>query len=169
MLFDVRKVTKEDETFLWLMLYEAAHMEEAGEPFEGIQKHPALARYVEGWGGLHDHGIVTIDRSIQKPVSAVWVRMLTSEDNRGYGFVRHGVPELVMATLKLYRRNGAALLAMCSLLDYLKGHYSALSLSVRANNTPAVTLYEKLGFQRVSDSEIINRAGIKAFTMILDI
>ena len=164
-----RRITSVDEDFLWAMLYEAAQMEKAGEPFESIQYNSSLARYVKGWGREHDHGFLVEDSFGGKPIAAAWVRMLTEKENEGYGFVADGVPELALATRKSHRRQGAGSLALQSLLRHLHGTYPAISLSVREDNLPAISLYEKAGFTRIVGSEIkIQRSG-KSFKMILEL
>ena len=51
------------------------------------------------------------------------------------------------------------------ILEMAKPNFSAVSLSVRADN-PVVRLYERSGFVKVVGSEVVNRIGGGSFTMV---
>ena len=69
-------------------------------------------------------------------------------DSRGYGYVADDVPELSMAILPDYRGQGIGTQLISHMLDYTKGKYASVSLSVSPNN-PARRLYERFGFKLV--------------------
>ncbi len=51
-------------------------------------------------------------------------------------------------------------------LDVCRVRFAGVSLSVRKNN-PAIRLYERLGFQRVSGSPSTNRVETESIVMLL--
>lgn len=165
--FIIKAATQADESFLWEMLYEAAHMEQAGEPFADAKTNPALAKYVAEWGKEHDIGMIVLHPADGCAIAASWVRVF-NETNKGYGYVREGIPELAMGTVKEYRRQGAGVLGLEALIQRVKLTHPAISLSVRANNQAAISLYQKLGFKKIPQSESKNRAGGVSFCMILE-
>jgi GNAT superfamily N-acetyltransferase len=167
MKFMIKSAEPKDEHFLWQMLYEAAHMDEAGEPVEVAKHNPALARYVAHWGQEHDVGYIAIDPDTGQMVAAAWFRLLHGA-NKGYGYVSDKVPELAIGARPAYRGQGAGTVLMEALIQHARGTYAGLSLSVRDSN-PAVQLYERLGFQRVPGSEMVNRVGGYSVTMVLNL
>jgi ribosomal protein S18 acetylase RimI-like enzyme len=166
MKFMIKLAEPQDEHFLLQMLYEAAHMEEAGEPVEAATHNPALARYVANWGHEHeDVGYISLDPDTGQMVAAAWFRLLHGV-NKGYGYVSDKVPELAIGARPAYRGQGAGTTLMEALIQHARGTYAGLSLSVRDTN-PAVRLYERLGFECVLGSEVLNRVGGYSFTMVL--
>jgi GNAT superfamily N-acetyltransferase len=99
-------------------------------------------------------------------VAAAWFRLLY-DANQGYGYVSDTVPELAIGARPAYRGQGAGTMLMEALIQHARGIYTGLSLSVRESN-PAMRLYERLGFQRVPGSEVVNRVGGYSVTMILN-
>jgi ribosomal protein S18 acetylase RimI-like enzyme len=162
----IRPATPQDEEILWQMLYEAAHMEEAGETMETAKANPSLAKYAQAWGQPHDLGVVAWTESDQRPAGAAWLRLFQGEQ-RGYGYMNDETPELAIATLPDHRGQGLGTLLMIHLLAEARQKYPAISLSVRAEN-PAVHLYERFGFKLVPGSQLINRVGTVSQTMVLD-
>jgi ribosomal protein S18 acetylase RimI-like enzyme len=111
---------------------------------------PPVQRYVERWGRPGDTGLVAIHDF--QPVGAAWYRLF-KEDNPGYGFIDEETPELSIAVVPSKRGSGLG----SQLLDALmakaraEGH-AAISLSVEKDN-PAVSLYERHGFERVREDD----------------
>lgn len=143
-----RRLTPADEPFLWDMLYLAVYVPEGSPlPPREIIKAPDLARYVEGWGGPGDEGFLALDGD--KPVGAVWIRLLTGE-NKGYGYLDDETPELSIALLPEYRGQGIGRELMIQMLTFALPLYKGVCLSVSRDN-PAVQLYESCGFKTVVD------------------
>lgn len=164
---DIRPATQADEPILWEMLFEAAHMREEGHTsVQAVKERPDLALYVKGWGRVGDRGVLAIDPAKHLPVGAAWVRLLTGED-KGYAYVDDATPELAIGVHPDYRgqRVGSAMLA--HLLQMAKAHYPAICLSTRATNTPAVRLYERMGFRKVEGSDVVNWTGGVSYNMVL--
>ncbi|MBN3923823.1 GNAT family N-acetyltransferase [Nostoc sp. NMS4] len=163
----IRPLTQEDEPFLWKMLYEAAHLLEEGNlTVEDAKNNPDLAKYVKNWGCKDDSGFVAILESINQPIGAAWLRLLTDE-NKGYGYVDNRTPELAIAILPEYRNQGVGTQLLTHLLAAAKIAYPSISLSIRTTN-PAFGLYKRFGFEVVPDSEILNRVGGISLKMKID-
>ncbi|MBD1998815.1 GNAT family N-acetyltransferase [Oculatella sp. FACHB-28] len=167
-MFEIRVATQFDEPFLWEMLYEAAQMEEAGEVLDDAKRNPHLARYVANWGQANDIGFLAIHPATQHPVAAAWLRLLP-DDRKEYGYSKNGIPKLAIATAKSFRHMGAGTQLMEALVQYATEKYSAIYLTVRANNAPAIQFYTKLGFKKTPNSEVINRVGGQSFAMLLEL
>ena len=150
--FAVRPVTKEDEPFLWQMLYEAVHwdsQETGPKPLpEELLSRPGLRRYLEGWGRENDFAVVALDNGDGSRVGATWHRTFPASDP-GYGFVDDATPEIVLAVVQDRRGAGVGGTLLHSLMDaaYSNG-FGAISLGVRKSNPAAVKLYERKGFVR---------------------
>jgi len=111
---------------------------------------PPVQRYVERWGRPGDRALVAIQEF--QPVGAAWYRLFR-EDNPGYGFVDEETPELSIAIVPSKRGSGLG----SELLDALMAQaredgYAAISLSVEKDN-PAVSLYERHGFERFREDD----------------
>lgn len=157
----IRCATNEDEPFLWDMLYASIHVPEGQAPFErSIVQHPAIAKYVAGWGRQGDVGFIaeTVDGT---KIGSATARLFT-EDNRGFGYVDASIPELGVAVLPEFRGKGVGTRLIRALLDELRqSGCPAVSLSVDLTN-PAARLYERMGFVKVGMVE-------NSLTMRLDL
>jgi len=164
--YTLRPARSEDESFLWDMLYYAAHMdEEDGVSLQKARNNPALAKYVQHWGLQGDVGCVAVESDTEQPIGAAWVRLLTGTDKVS-SIIDDTTPELAVAVLPEYIGQGIGTQLLTQLLNAAKAVYSAVVLSVRATN-PAKQLYERVGFVVVD--EIINRVGGKSFVMKVEL
>jgi ribosomal protein S18 acetylase RimI-like enzyme len=138
----IRPLTETDEQILWDMLYQALQTSE-GAPSRDILQQPEYARYVEGWGREGDTGFVVSDKATKEILGAVWYRIPADKqpDER--------TPELAFAVKPGQRKRGLGA-ALLTQLVKANPHHSAISIRAAANN-PAVRLYERFGFQIVSD------------------
>lgn len=139
----IRPLTETDEPILWDMLYQALQTAE-GAPSRDILKQPEYARYVEGWGREGDTGFVVSDKATSEILGAVWYRV-PAEKQKG-----EATPELAFAVKSGQRKRGLGA-ALLTQLVKANPHHSAISLRASANN-PAVRLYERFGFEIVSDT-----------------
>jgi ribosomal protein S18 acetylase RimI-like enzyme len=168
MNYAIRPVNPVDEAFLWQMLFEAAHLAEEGETsVEAVINHPEISKYVQDWGRVGDLGFVAIENALNQPIGAAWLRLFSSH-NRGYAYLNAETPELAVAVLPAYRHQGIGTQLIQHLLAAAKTIYPAVSLSVRTNN-PVFKLYQRLGFEIVSGSEVINRTGGTSLIMKIDL
>jgi ribosomal protein S18 acetylase RimI-like enzyme len=99
--------------------------------------------------------------------AAAWLRSLP-DDRMQQGY-NPKIPKLAIATAKPFRHMGAGTQLMEALVQYATGKYSAIYLTVRANNAPAIQFYTKLGFKKTPDSEVINRVGGQSFALLLEL
>lgn len=154
----IRPLKRDDEPFLWHFLMLAAHETEV----ENVRAMPQLSRYVEKWGREGDSGFIALDEK-GAAIGAAWLRLWTGE-NKGFGWIADDVPELAMAVEVSWRGRGVGTKLLDAVLHQARARHEAISLSARADN-PAVRLYERAGFTKVPDSEIINRVGGTSFLM----
>jgi ribosomal protein S18 acetylase RimI-like enzyme len=156
--YNIRTLTNANESILWTMLMYAAHESSV----ETVRDNPALDRYVKNWGRSGDFGLVAIDNI--HALGAAWLRLFSS-DNRGFGYVNEGIPELAIAVSPEYRGKGVGTKLLMQTIELASSLHPAISLSVRANN-PVINLYQRAGFVKVDGSEILNRTGVASFNMI---
>lgn len=149
----IRNLEKEDKEFLYDMCYEAVYVPEGQEKGsrEEILSDKNIVKYVENFGEIDgDRGFIALDES-DKPLGAAWYRVFDSE-HKGYGYVGENIPELSTAIEERYRGRGIGKKLLEVLIEEArKEGYLSVSLSVDPDN-PALRLYEKLGFKKVSIS-----------------
>jgi ribosomal protein S18 acetylase RimI-like enzyme len=156
--YSIRALTLEDQTIVWEMLRYAAHE----SSLQSVQSQPLLARYAVDWGRPSDIGCVATLSPIA--IGAAWLRLGSGED-QGFGYISDDIPELAIAVLPNYRGQGLGTQLLMQILEMAKPNFSAVSLSVRADN-PVVRLYERSGFVKIAGSEVVNRTGRGSFTMV---
>jgi ribosomal protein S18 acetylase RimI-like enzyme len=143
----IRRGGRQDVRFLRDMLHHAYYWRER-KPGDG--PGPA-ARYVKGWGRPGDTVLIAIDDGF--PVGAAWYRLFR-RDAPGYGFVDEETPELAIAVVPSARGRGVGTKLLDALVARARqaGH-DALSLGVDRDNSGAIELYERHGFERVGETE----------------
>lgn len=83
-----------------------------------------------------------------KAVGAIWVRIMND-----YGHIDNDTPSLAISLFQEYRGLGIGTALMQKMLEQLKEDgYRQVSLSVQKDNY-AVRLYQKTGFEIVSENE----------------
>ncbi len=139
------------------LLHYAVRLDETAE---ALDAHPSLEQYHRNYGNYNgDIGVyVTVDHKI---AGGAWIRLLLN----GPAYVDKNTPELVLSVLPQYRRQGLGTLLMEQLFKEAAKIYPQISLSVREVD-PAMELYERLGFQKVENSERTNIEGSSSFTML---
>jgi ribosomal protein S18 acetylase RimI-like enzyme len=146
-----RTIKPSDAPLLKEFLYLAIYVPEGEQPpAREIVERPELSRYLENWGQPGDIGFIAELRKKSKPIGAAWFRQF-SKEKPGYGFVAENIPELSIAVLPEYRRQGLGRDLLYRLIHQarLEG-FPGLSLSVSKQN-PAIRLYERLDFKPVRD------------------
>jgi ribosomal protein S18 acetylase RimI-like enzyme len=142
----VRRGGAQDLRFLRDMLHHAYYWKERA-PDGGPGP---VALYVRAWGRPGDAAVIAIADAF--PVGAAWYRLFTA-DRPGYGFVDAATPELAIAVVPNARGRGVGTALIAALLERARTEgFTALSLSADLQNRGAIALYERHGFQRVSDS-----------------
>ncbi|MGG3508655.1 GNAT family N-acetyltransferase [Paenibacillus lautus] len=150
--YHIRVAGREDESFLREMLYESLYVPEGEEPFSrDILEEPFMKKYVDDWGRAGDLGYIAVNAT-GKPIGSITIRHF-DEENKGFGYVSDDIPELGMALLPESRRQGLGTALMKELFRGMKEHgIQKVSLSVAPENTGAMKLYERFGFQEVGVS-----------------
>lgn len=163
MNYHIRPVTKDDEPFLWEMLYHAAHMTEEGATSpEAAKQNLDLLKYVKDWGRETDIGCLALDTESNQPIGAAWIRLLIGNE-KTISYVDDLTPELAIAVLPNYLGSGVGTQLLTHVLAAAEKHYTSVVLSVRASN-PAQRLYTRMGF--VVIGKTINRVGTESLNML---
>ena len=149
--YSLHTVTADQQALIWLMLQYAAQE----ESLEALQWQPELARYAAGWGRAGDMGIVAIAEDTA--IGTAWLRQW-SLAQRGFGFIDVDIPEMAIAVLPDYRGQGVGTQLIIQLLWAAQAYYPAVCLNVRAAS-PALRLYQRLGFRKVPNSDSVTRTG----------
>ncbi len=139
------------------LLRYVAHLDENGE---ALNDHPYLEQYHQNYGNYNgDIGVYAfVDNKV---AGGAWVRMLLN----GLGHVDSSTPELAFAVLPEYRNLGLGTKIMEQLINEVANIYPQMSLSV-CKNSPAVKLYERLGFIKIAGSEQRDGRGSPSFRML---
>jgi ribosomal protein S18 acetylase RimI-like enzyme len=107
-----------------------------------VLARPEVRIYAEDWGRPGDVGVVAeVDN---RDVGGCWMRRFSA--GVGHGYVDDETPQLAIALLPEFRRQGhGQTLLMTALHMAREAGYRRVSLCVHPEN-PAVTLYERGGF-----------------------
>ncbi|MDU0331290.1 GNAT family N-acetyltransferase [Paenibacillus sp. 3LSP] len=143
-MITIRLLQPHELDFFTDMHYESIHIPQGKPPKDELLNAPHLKKYHEGWGRSGDRAFVAVKDD--QHAGAVWYRLF-EETNPGFGYVDNETPELGIAIHPDFRGMGIGRLLMNEIIKQaaLDGYHS-LSLSVDPTNTPAVELYQKLGF-----------------------
>lgn len=145
----IREMREAEYPLLESFLYEAIFVPEGvtEKPPKSIIKKPELQVYISGFGTRkHDRALVA--EADNKIAGAVWTRIMND-----YGHIDDETPSLAISLYKEYRGQGIGTELMKSILLALKNSgYKGVSLSVQKVNY-AVKLYQKLGFEVLSQNE----------------
>lgn len=156
-MIKIREIKENEPDFLREMLYEAIYIPPGKpKPPKSIVFDPQLSKYVENFGRRGDFAFVLVGEN--GLVGAIWTRLFDKKAET-YGFVDEETPELSIAIREDYRNRGFGGLLLENLFQKLKANgFNKVSLSVDKQN-PAVNLYQRFGF------EIVSEQGT-AFTML---
>ena len=139
------------------LLYYAARLDETDDT---LDNHPTLEQYERNYGSYGgDIGVYMIVDN--KVAGGAWVRILAN----GFAHVDHDTPELVFAVKPEFRNRGIGTSVMNQLFIEVSKVFSQMSLSVR-EGSPAIGLYERLGFLKIAGSEHDNSMGSVSFKML---
>ena len=160
----LRATEPADEDFLWEMLFYASHSyEEPGVTFDDIRENPDLVPYMTGWASGGHVGVVAVGDGL---LGAAWVREMTDQDRDNPVFLDLDTPELAIAVVPGREGRGIGSALLGGVLDQARGRFPRIVLSARLGN-PAVRLYERHGFQTISD--MTNRVGTRSVVMVVDL
>ena len=134
--------TGRDVRFLKDMLRHAFYWRSGGTIEEA-----SLWRYVSGWGRRGDTSVVALEDGF--PIGAAWSRLFT-RDEPGFGFVDEQTPRSRSRSSRA--GGGGHRLRAARRTDRARGTgRGGLSLSV-ADDSPAMHVFEKQGFERVEQN-----------------
>ena len=158
-MIQIRAFQPDDKEHLPRFLALAAHEDDTQIALNNLN----LARYIEGFGRAGDCAAVA--HNDEQIIGIAWARFWTL-DVHGFGWIDAATPELAIAVAAGFRGQGTG----ARLIETLKSELRAVgatqvALNVRADS-PAVRLYQKLGFAKVESSEQINRTGGVSFNML---
>ncbi len=144
----IREMQQSEYPLLESFLYEAIFIPSGVEPPpKSIIYCPELQVYISEFG-KNKHDIAFVADIDGKIIGAVWVRIMND-----YGHIDDSTPSFAVSLYKEYRGKGIGTLLMKEMLSALKERgYKKASLSVQKKNY-AVKMYQKLGFQIISENE----------------
>ena len=144
------------------ILFYAARLDDEGQTLKDV---PQINRYVEHYG-LYKTDIGVYALVDNKLAGAAWVRLLTGENNRGFGYVDEKTPELAFGVKPEFRNQGIGTKILEQLINEVAMSFSQMSLCVREDN-PAIKLYERFGFEKIQGSETYDKErSLSVFTML---
>ena len=146
------------------MLHYAARLDEVGKTLEDF---PELGMYEQFYGlNRRDVGLYAIVG--HELAGAAWIRLI-NEEKGPRAFIDPATPVLTVAVKPQFRGQGIGTMMLEQLLLEAGALYDKISVSVVADS-PAVKLYERLGFVKVKGSE--NKSpvdGANVFTMVREL
>ena len=155
---ELRQATQDDLDLLWEFLAMAAY-----EPDSAVAKRvEVIAHYLAGWQRRGDFGLIAEQDG--EAIGAAWARQFAAEGNPFY--LNDRTPELAIAVAPSARSQGLGTKMMRRLIEEATARRLGLCLNVR-DTSPAVRLYERLGFRRVPGWRVRNRVGGYSLGMIL--
>src|ERR1019366_2257984 len=144
------RATRSLANFAHMVAFRAATGDDRSviEKFAGLANPSDPGRYFERWGRWGDFGVITETHG--QPSGAAWARLFSWNELRD----RRGspeVPEIAIAVDPSFRGLGFGTLLLRELMSAAdRLGYPALDLSVNTANHPAMAIYTKLGFKKVS-------------------
>ena len=111
----------------------------------------SLWRYVSGWGRRGDAAVIALEGGFA--VGAAWYRLF-SRDEPGFGFIDEKTPEVAVAVVPSRRGRGIGSELLDALVEQAREQgYKGLSLTVAADDIPAMHVFEKQGFEQVEETD----------------
>ena len=111
----------------------------------------SLWRYVSGWGRRGDAAVIALEGGFA--VGAAWYRLF-SRDEPGFGFIDEKTPEVAVAVVPSRRGRGIGSELLDALVEQAREQgYNGLSLTVAADDIPAMHVFEKQGFEQVEETD----------------
>ena len=149
--YTIREIRQDEIPLLEDFLYEAIFIPSwyKGElPHDIIYTNPKLYNAIKNFGNKpHDYCLVAeVD---YKVVGAVWASIAEE-----YGYINDNTPSLSISLYKKYRNVGIGSELLRQMLKYLKSAgYKQVSLGVSKENSHALHIYKKIGFEIIGDGD----------------
>jgi ribosomal protein S18 acetylase RimI-like enzyme len=142
----IRRGNPQDVRFLKDMLRHAFYWRSAG-----LVEDASLWRYVAGWGRRGDASVIALEGGF--PVGAAWYRLFT-DDEPGFGYVHDRIPVCAIAVVPSRRGHGIGSELLDALIRLAREQgYQGLSLSVADDDSGAMRVFEKHGFEKVEQTD----------------
>jgi GNAT superfamily N-acetyltransferase len=155
----LRPALQDDIEILWRFLAIAAYEPDAA----AAEAVPVVALHLAGWRRPCDSGAIAEHDGVA--VGAAWARQF-SKDEEPVFYVDDRTPEVSIGVAEDVRGGGVGASLLRALQREAERRGVGLCLNVRDTN-PAMGLYEKIGFRRVSGTEVKNRVGGFSYGMAL--
>lgn len=110
-----------------------------------VLQHPDVRIYAEDWGA-RDGDVGVIAEVDGVPAGACWMRLV--KGGKGLSYIDDETPQLGIALLPPYQRQGYGEKLMRAALEAARARYRKVALSVHPEN-PAARLYLRCGFVEV--------------------
>ena len=98
-------------------------------------------------------------------MGAAWVRFLLGQE-QVVGCLDGDKPELAVGVVPEHRGRGVGTELLYRVLERAREHCSDIILTVR-EDSPAIRLYERVGFRILSGQPVVNRVGGLSVKMLL--
>jgi [ribosomal protein S18]-alanine N-acetyltransferase len=141
-------VSDDDLAFMRQMLLEASFWRpnRSRPSMEEALSIPTVGRFVRDWGRPGDAALIAC--AGEQRLGAAWYRLF-GPDEPSRGYIDSATPELAIAVAPDCRLRGVGTALLTALIEQAQQDgFAALSLAVTMDN-PAVTLYERVGFEKV--------------------
>lgn len=163
-----RQLTAADQDIIWQLLSYAAH-----EPsVETTKSQECCIPYAQDFGTRPgDFGVLATAQHEYNEcvVGGAWIRLLGTH-GMATGDNEKDIPELALAVVPNYRGKGIGSKLLTEFLTLAKQEeISEISLSCRIDNQAAMKLYERHGFEKIPNSETINRVGGTNVSMLINL
>ena len=147
----IREIQPAEYFALEDFLYNALYIPFGEEfPAREVIFKPEIYIYVKDFGGKDDCGVVAEQNG--QLIGAAWTRIIPA-----YGHIDEQTPELAISVLPEWHGKAIGSKLMKHLFELLRTRgYRQTSLSVQKEN-PAVRFYERLGYEIVDRSLIVDR------------
>jgi len=141
-------------------LYLAIHVPNGKPlPVEIIDTDPVIKRYWDGFGSRKgDIGVMAVNTETSEVIGCAWGRALPKTES-GYGYLADDIPEVGLALLPEWQRQGIGTMLLRTLLTTYASDKNApngvgwqqVSLSTAKSNKVAQRVYENLDFHLIKE------------------
>jgi GNAT superfamily N-acetyltransferase len=154
----IRPAVANDREVMWEFLAMAANEPDAA----AAKAAPMVATFLDGWQRPQDFGFIAEQGGTA--IGAIWARQFEPAAEPGY-YRRERTPELAIGVRRCMRGRGVGQTLVRAMLAESIRRDLGLCLNVR-QTSPALRLYERMGFHPVPGMTVRNRVGGLSVWMI---